>query len=154
MNIDNLNKWFMFVTNLGVLLGIVFLGIEIQQNSDLMKIQISQARADSIFAAQESLYNSEYAIPSLMKTFADQQLSIEDSARVESMMRAMHRIQENFLLQIRAGMLPEASLESIRNFLNEIARSQILRDIWNSTEHIYSEDYRNFVNEYFEQNPI
>jgi len=39
MNLDNYNKWFTLVTNLGVLAGIIFLAIELRQNNELMSAQ-------------------------------------------------------------------------------------------------------------------
>lgn len=41
MNVDQINRWLMLAANIGVIAGIVFLAVEIQQNNELMA---SQAR--------------------------------------------------------------------------------------------------------------
>jgi len=41
MNIDSINKWLMLAANLGVIAGIIFLAIEINQNSELLQAQVS-----------------------------------------------------------------------------------------------------------------
>ena len=38
--LDRLNRWLTLVANVGVVAGIVFLGLEIQQTSDVIKAQI------------------------------------------------------------------------------------------------------------------
>jgi hypothetical protein len=44
MDSDRLNRWLTLGANLGVLVGIVFLAIEIRQNSDLARLQFSDER--------------------------------------------------------------------------------------------------------------
>ena len=46
--LDELNDWLQVVATVGVIASIVFLGLELRQNSDLMRAQIYQARAEII----------------------------------------------------------------------------------------------------------
>lgn len=46
-NLDELNDWLQVVATIGVIASIIFLGLELRQNSDLMKAQIYQSRMDS-----------------------------------------------------------------------------------------------------------
>ena len=39
MNMDKLNQWLMLGANLGVILGIIFLALEVQQNNNLIATQ-------------------------------------------------------------------------------------------------------------------
>ena len=39
MQLDKLNQWLMFGANIGVILGIIFLALEVQQNNELMAAQ-------------------------------------------------------------------------------------------------------------------
>jgi hypothetical protein len=55
MNMDNLNKWLTLVANIGVVAGIVFLAMELQQNTESLeneqRLAVSQAyqqRSDSV----------------------------------------------------------------------------------------------------------
>jgi len=47
MKLDDINKWLMLVANFGVIAGIFFLGIEVQQNNELMEAQTRLARTVS-----------------------------------------------------------------------------------------------------------
>lgn len=53
MNTEILNKWIAILSNVGVLAGIVFLGIEIQQNSNMMQAQTRTQLTDQAQRAIE-----------------------------------------------------------------------------------------------------
>jgi hypothetical protein len=44
---ERLNQWLTLIANFGVIAGIIFLGLEIRQNSDISMSQVYQARLDS-----------------------------------------------------------------------------------------------------------
>ncbi len=43
MNLDSVNKWLTLAANIGVLAGIIFLAVEVQQNSTQLKLQSYQS---------------------------------------------------------------------------------------------------------------
>ena len=47
MDTDRLNRWLTLGANLGVLCGLVLLVVEINQNSELTRVQIEQSRSES-----------------------------------------------------------------------------------------------------------
>ena len=47
MNLDNANKWLSVIANFGVVAGIIFLGIEVRQNQELLERDYALARLDS-----------------------------------------------------------------------------------------------------------
>ena len=47
---ERLTDWLAIAANLGVVAGLMLLLLELRQNSALMRVQISQARADSAIA--------------------------------------------------------------------------------------------------------
>ena len=60
MDSDRLNRWLTLGANLGVLVGLVVLIVEIGQNTEMMRAQIVQARADTIMAAFDAQINNEF----------------------------------------------------------------------------------------------
>ena len=79
MRSEQLNDWLTLAANLAVLAGIIFLAIEISQNTDMMRTQINQSRAELAMIEAESMYNSDY-IPALMtKIRQGDEISAEDS---------------------------------------------------------------------------
>ena len=47
MNADSVNRWLTLSANIGVVIGLILLLIELDQNSDLLRAQIHQARSDT-----------------------------------------------------------------------------------------------------------
>jgi len=63
---DRLNRWLSVATNIGVLIGIVFLAVEVQQNSEYMALQLEFGQpTQKIFEINRDLQN-----PELARTFA------------------------------------------------------------------------------------
>ena len=47
MAVDRINQWLTLGANIGVVIGLILLLIELNQNSDLLRAQIHQARSDA-----------------------------------------------------------------------------------------------------------
>jgi hypothetical protein len=60
MDSNKANRWLTLGANIGVLIGIILILIELNQNADLMKAQIAQARADNRVALYREQMNSDY----------------------------------------------------------------------------------------------
>ena len=60
MNTDALNKWLTLAANLGVLIGLILLVVEIRQNTDMMRSEMSQARANNRVEAYYTQAFSEH----------------------------------------------------------------------------------------------
>ncbi len=65
--LENVNDWLQVVATVGVIASIVFLGFELKQNSELMKAQIYQSRAETLQSAFLELSESEFLVPILIK---------------------------------------------------------------------------------------
>ncbi len=60
MDSDKANRWLTLGANIGVLIGIILILIELNQNADLMQAQIAQSRADNRVALYREQMNSDY----------------------------------------------------------------------------------------------
>ncbi len=65
--VERINQWFTLIANLGVVAGFVFLGVEIQQNTESLEqnrslaiAQAHQERKDALDESYRSLANSDY----------------------------------------------------------------------------------------------
>jgi hypothetical protein len=62
-----MNQWLTLVANFGVIAGFVFLGFEIQQNSEAINAQTYQSRAESAQELSTTIMDSEHFAPLLAK---------------------------------------------------------------------------------------
>ena len=60
MDTDRLNRWLTLGANFGVLVGLVVLIVEIGQNTEMMRAQMVQARADMLAAQFDAQINAEF----------------------------------------------------------------------------------------------
>ena len=134
------------LANVGVIAGIVFLAIEINQNTEMMEAQMSQARTEAAMAEAQSIYNSEYVLPLLDSIDQGQSLTNMERQRFAHYLRAFNRNQDNQLWQYRQGLLGENIPRSIRSAVRaELAARPLAREIWASTKDIYTDDYVEMV---------
>ena len=148
MNAEKLNQWLSLAANLGVLAGIIFLALEIQQNSELMRVQINQSRADAAMVSNEHSFNSDYIPPILVKIKQQELLSEEEKIRYVDYFRAMNRAQDNVLSQYDAGMLGDNTPRSVADYARYfVGSSELSREAWEFTKAGYSDRYIDFVEE-------
>ena len=148
MNTERLNTWLALTANVGVIVGLIIVAVELNQNSDLMRIQISQNRADAAMAANESEFNSDYLPQIKVKIAAGDELSAEEIMRFRGSFRAANRNQDNVLQQYNAGMLSGNSPRSVRDFAEKVvAPYRQAREEWESQKIAYSDEYIALVDE-------
>ena len=130
------------LANFGVIAGVIFLGVELHQNSELMRAQINQARADAAMLNNEQSFNSDY-IPTIRWKISDgQELTGEDWLRYVGWFRSSNRNQDNVLSQYRAGMLNDSVLRSLGDFVEDVVGSSTYaRRAWDDTKIGYSGEY-------------
>ena len=151
MKSDRINKWLTLVANIGVIFGLILVAYELQQNSELMRVQISQSRADSAMASNEHSFNSDYIPPILAKVRQGDNLSTEERIRFTDYFRAMNRNQDNVLSQYDAGMLGANTPRSIITYVCQFVHSsEASRTAWEYTKAGYSDRYILFVEEALE----
>ena len=154
MDTERLNTWLSFAASVGMIVGLIVLAVELNQNSDLMRIQISQNRADAAMASNESFFNSDYLPQIQVKINAGEQLSAEETIRYRDSFRASNRNQDNVLQQYNAGMLTSNSPRSVRSFIaSQVASTRHSREAWEAQRDIYSDDYIALVEEVIAATP-
>lgn len=67
MKADKLNTWLTLGANIGVLVGLLLLVVELDQNSDVVRAQIHQARSDNFEAFMVEVADTERMLPVLAK---------------------------------------------------------------------------------------
>lgn len=146
MRTEQLNSWLTLAANLAVLAGIIFLAIEISQNTDMMRTQMNQSRAELAMNEAESMYNSDYIPALLTKIRQGGEVSAEERERYGHLFRALNRNWDNQLRQYREGFLDDNIPRSVRSAVNtEIVAVELARELWAQTKQSYSDEYIAFV---------
>ena len=93
MKFDGLNQWLTLMANFGVVAGLILLIVEINQNTEMVRAQINQSRADTAISQQEATYTSDHVPVMLVKVRTGEQLTDEEMIRYETYLRAVNRNQ-------------------------------------------------------------
>ena len=111
MDSDRLNLWLTLAANLAVLVGLVFLGVEINQNNEMMRAQTRSGITDAIID-NVKMYMDPRVIVANQKRRSGQPLSDEESALLNSLASATLRLWENTHYQYRNGLFDDAEFEA------------------------------------------
>ncbi len=116
MNAKNVSRWLTLSASIGVVIGLVLLLIELDQNSDLVRAQIHQARSDAHVGMRLARADSEFLFPAWEKfraaggpddLSAMDQLTPIEAARVRDYISALHQDYDNLYYQYQQGYLDE-----------------------------------------------
>jgi hypothetical protein len=148
LDTDRLNRWLTLGANIGVLIGIAFLAIEIRQNAEMIRAQITQSRAETAIAISGMTVNSEYMPGIRIKVRDGIKLTEEEKLRYRTFIRAILRNQDNYLQQYNQGLIPDHIPRALAGAIRSIiAESPLALDYWEQTRSAFSDDFIAFVDD-------
>ena len=112
MRID-LGRVAQVAANIGVIAGIIFLGMELRQNNDLLDSQARQSRANGERALSEAIYNDATGLARLFgKAASGVELTPDEEFRLDRYLTTVIRDWEFWYLDFTDGILNVAELRS------------------------------------------
>ena len=147
---NKLNQWLSISANVGVLIGVVFLVIEIQQNTDMLQ---SQTR-DSITDKQVELY--QWFHDSALTIALASSESLQESVALENELfffnaSSVFRIWENEYYQFQQGLFEPDEFEPRVSLWKDRLNNQGYRNAWNANERqFYAIDFVELIDSLIE----
>ena len=141
MNLDSLNKWLMLAANLGVIAGIIFLAIEINQNS--LSTQAQTRTQLTVIANQmiEFISKPEY-VEARTKQLTGEELSEYEESLLGAQVLLQLRTGENVFYQHRIGTFNDEEFQGYENFYREYFQRPFNRETWEDRKNIFSPDFQ------------
>jgi len=116
MESDRLNRWLTLFANLGVLIGIVLLLIELNQTQEIARAEIR----NEIYQGLSPLTMMEpYRIGAIIKANAGEPLDSTETFLVSGFGEQMHRYWENSTYQYSMGMYDESEFSAQQNIIRD-----------------------------------
>jgi hypothetical protein len=142
------------LANVGVLAGIIFLAIEISQNTAVVEAEMSQNRTDTAMSEAQSIYNSDH-LPAILTALRNgESITDVDQERIYHWARSFNRNMDNQLRLYRQGMLDENVIRSMEFAIQDvIGFSPVTRELWERSKLQYSDDYIQIVDKVLVSNP-
>ena len=148
MKAEKLNSWVTLGANLGVVVGLILLIIEIQQNTNMMEAQINQSRTEAAIELQAAIFNSEFMPSIIDKVDNGEELNGEETERYTRYFIAVMRVLDNQLWQYSRGFLGTNTPQSVAGAVRvELGRSDLSMTVWDRVEVAFSDEFIAFVDE-------
>ena len=144
MNLERINHWLALIANFGVLIGVIFLAVEMRQNTEAINGQSRQA----IFAgSQEELFKFlEYPELTVLLASKETEISLEQKVQIDSLLVSALRAREFAWRQYNAGILDRATWDSELEVISILVGSERSRDWWNQAGVVqFNGDFREIV---------
>ena len=142
---DKLNQWLTLIANLGVLVGIVFLAIEINQNTAALKIGAMQDVSRAATELSLDTVHSDHLPEIIVKDLAGQQLAPEEAYRLELYHFATMRNFETYYFQWQAGFIDEDLFRSRQFAFRGLLQQKSARSWWEEYKHSFAASFRAHV---------
>ena len=148
MNFDRLNQWLMIAANLGVLAGILFLAIEIEQNTTMTRAQTRDAMTEKQMAYYELVINNVEAENLVRRSgnISELDRTSDEFRKYVFIFLTQLRMWENELYQYRQGLFDTEEFQS-RLYLwgdtmsRDSPTGEVRRQIWESQIPNFSADF-------------
>ena len=152
MNLDKSNQLLSLLGNIGVIAGIVFLGIEMRQNSNMMQAQTRAAISEQ---AQNAIDIA--SAPDMLRIFtkngAGEDLTAEESLRYSLYIRRSFRGAENTFYQHRIGTYTDSEFSGEKAFFKRTYSQQSYKDWWRANGSEFSEEFQKEINAILGESP-
>ena len=151
MKISALNEGVSLIANIGVIGSIIFLGLEMQQNTEMTQ---SQTR-NSIVENQLSVYEKMIENPELFD-IADKRsanLDVADAERqqLHVFILSQLRIWENEFYQYQIGLYAAEEFDARKIWWGKIMRRPVNLQTWRVEQETFYPDFRIYMNELLDE---
>lgn len=131
MNADKINKWLALIANIAVVAGIVFLALELNQNSRMMKTQTRNAVTEAILNFQFNAQTSGLREVEEKANGGLSSLTGEEIRKLYQLYVSNLRLWENVHYQYRNGVFDEDEFAAERNSWKAVGeRTPVLRSVY------------------------
>jgi len=129
MKIERINPWLNFLSNLGVIAGIVFLAFQIQQDKELAAASLRNDISRQIVDFNQDMASETFG-PVLFKAFSGEELSPYEEFVYSRFYTAAFELAENSYFQFKAGLFGNEEIDSVRQQLVRVFQSEKVRDFY------------------------
>lgn len=138
-------EWMNLSASFAVILGIVFLGLEIRQNTDMMKSQTRDSISEKQMMFSEWVATESELAEAISKANSGQEMSPTEGVQYAYFLAGVWREWENSYYQFQQGLFDRDEFEPRMNRWHDMMRTVLVRDSWAATRMNYSPGFREEV---------
>ena len=138
-------EWMNLSASIAVILGIVFLGLEIRQNTEMMKSQTRDSISEKQMMFSEWVATESELAMAISKANAGQVMTPTEGVQYAYFLAGVWREWENSYYQFQEGLFDREEFEPRMNRWHDMMRTKLVRDSWVATRMNYSPGFREEV---------
>ncbi len=142
MDSDQVNRWLTLGANIGVLIGIILLLVELDQNREIVRAQTRNEIARTVVEFLFEQAGNPLLAEVIVRSNQGEELSASEQVMYLSRSEAAFRYWENVHYQYRQGMYDETEfvthLETMRVVIDQ---NEGLERFWCNTQGMYSKPF-------------
>ena len=147
MNTNIVNRWLTLGANVGVLIGIFFLAVELRQNNELLQsaagVTYVEMRRDGLI----SLFQNDELLKSMVKAREGGDLNQLESMRLETFYRAVFVNWQWEYEQYETGTLDVLDQPPELRWRPAVSYYPLMREIWSAQKSAYSPRFVQYMEE-------
>jgi hypothetical protein len=145
--LSGLRKWALIaevIAAAGVIVSLVFVGIQVMQSNTLAREAAEQKQIESIGALSRIIAESPYLSEAISKSTTGEALTPGELVAITSMETYAQRTWEALYFQYRAGRVDPEVWEAHRDQARAIQSGPLSKSVWQRQRTWYSKSYRDF----------
>jgi len=146
--VEKLNRWLTLIANLGVVGGLVFVGIEVTQNTNILRASMSAEMTTQWITNTTALANDEGLAEIYYQTLVDpDSLTPQAALRINSWSIASLKSGEFAFHQWQAGNLDDTLWEATHELLESSFQTPTnpWRLGWPRNKRMFTSDYQTYI---------
>ena len=132
------------LANIGIIAGIAFLVVELNQNSDLVAAQTRNEIAQSVIQNIQMGMDPRL-VEAFLKTESNEPLTAEENFLMDQLVNATFRLWENTWYQSQEGLFDTDEIEADVVVWQESMREEAFANHWASRRMTYSREFREAI---------
>ena len=153
LNKDELNRWLSLGANIGVVIGIVLLVVELSQNRDMIRAQTRNDLSWQVTDFLSRIATDEELSSLKRRAESGEDLTVEEEQRYSYHFFANIRIWENFHYQYRQGMFDDFEYQASRETWEKRAKmNKRFTKNWCSGFVNFSEEFKSEIDNLLDDN--
>lgn len=146
MNLDSANRWLTLTANVGVLIGLIFLVLEINQNTE-----VARSAVDLELATMSTEFHMRVAEnPGLARAYYiilhdPESLTEDEKIQLYFLIPSVFLLMEGAHRQYVRGYLPESGWTPYEGLISYLLESPIVRDWWINGPTVFTNEFETTV---------
>jgi len=134
------------LANIGVIVGIIFLAVELRQNTNVARGNAIQSIAQTVYEhnMRVAMDPGLRAIQNTLEVAGATGLSADQRRQLYGVFSALMVLQQNRFSQMQLGILDEASVFDVGG-TGQAYRRPIFAEFWAENKHRYTSDFQEFM---------